>query len=195
MRKKVHGVGVNDADYCVGPKVDGKQVRCPFYTQWCSMLERCYSPKFLARYPTYKGCEVDPRWHSFMGFRAWMIKQDWQGKQLDKDLTGTGKLYSPETCVFVPGWLNSLFTDCGAVRGDFPQGVCLIRGRYMAHLSIKGKLKHIGNFDDPWTAHFAYLRAKTKHVRSLYCEIENPRIIEGCERQLHLLCSGKKQSI
>lgn len=64
MVKMVYGVGINDADYQVQvyDKVrleDGTIYRrnawcCPFYRKWRSMLERCYSEKWLERYPSYE---------------------------------------------------------------------------------------------------------------------------------------------
>jgi len=56
LRRLSFGVGVNDADYIVCNKTDGKRMTCPFYKRWNHMLERCYSEKFLERNPSYKGC-------------------------------------------------------------------------------------------------------------------------------------------
>jgi len=60
MPKKclVHGFGINDADYAVQPKVNGKQVSCHVYKTWQGMIRRCYSSEWHKRYPTYVGCYV-----------------------------------------------------------------------------------------------------------------------------------------
>lgn len=48
----------------------------------------------------------------FLVFRAWMIKQDWRGKELDKDLIGKKRqYYSPETCLFLTKDLNHLVSS------------------------------------------------------------------------------------
>ena len=57
MNKLVYGVGVNDLGYRVHvreelPKNGGKRTwktvfRCKYHAVWKSMLERCYSKKFL----------------------------------------------------------------------------------------------------------------------------------------------------
>lgn len=91
--KLVCGFGISDADYVVCPTIGGKQVWCQYYRKWKSMLLR-QTPKEWKRHTTYKGCKVCEEWRSFMAFRKWMMTQDWQGKQLDKDLLGDGKLYS-----------------------------------------------------------------------------------------------------
>ena len=102
MRKSVCGVGINDADYMVSQIVNGKQVACPIYRSWANMLERCYFRKFQDKNPTYADCKVCDGWLTFSNFRAWMLTQDWQGKELDKDIKIKGnKVYSPSSCSFV----------------------------------------------------------------------------------------------
>ena len=117
----VCGVGINDADYKVELKrvvgrVNGKPIReidwiCPFYYKWRNMLVRGYSRKLKDRHKTYEECYVCEEWLRFSNFKAWMEQQDWEGKQLDKDLLVIGnKLYSPSTCCFVSRQVNS-FSD------------------------------------------------------------------------------------
>ena len=54
---------------------------------------------------------------------------------LDKDILCKGnKIYSRDTCVFVPQRINSLFTKCDNARGDNPIGVeDLPSGNYRAY--------------------------------------------------------------
>ena len=100
--KLVWGVGINDADYSVCPRVDGIHINCIYYQTWQSMLERCYSSKYQAKHPTYKSCTVCEEWLHFSNFRSWMVGQNHKGKFLDKDILELGnKIYSPETCIFV----------------------------------------------------------------------------------------------
>lgn len=102
MASLLYGVGINDADYLISVKQGDKEWRCPFYTRWKNMLARCYSPAFQRNQPLYVGCTVDPRWHSFMNFKAWMEQQEHEGKQLDKDRRVAGnKVYGPDTCEFL----------------------------------------------------------------------------------------------
>ena len=52
--KLVFGVGVNDADYFVCRKENGKIVwTFPYYQTWKNMLRRAYSDKCKQRRPTY----------------------------------------------------------------------------------------------------------------------------------------------
>ena len=80
------------------------------------MLGRAYSNKYKQIQPTYEGVTVCEEWHFFMRFRAWMM-QDCEGKHLDKDILFEGnKVYSPDTCVFVDGVVNTFLNDCQPLR-------------------------------------------------------------------------------
>jgi len=105
MKKRgiVYGVGINDADYVV--------TNCLYYRKWKHMLRRCYSSNFHIQNPSYIGCTVYEEWKVFSNFKQWMMSQDWEGKELDKDILFPGnKVYSPDKCVFVDREVNELFS-------------------------------------------------------------------------------------
>ena len=119
-----YGVGINDADYTVNPIINGRNKMCLFFSSWQGMLERSYSQRYHALNPTYKDCSVCKLWLRFSEYKKWMEAQDWEGKDLDKDILVPGnKVYSPLTCCFVSHAVNSLLLDRGRARGDYPQGV------------------------------------------------------------------------
>ena len=116
----VYGMGVNDLDEPV--YINGKQLK--FYGTWTQMLQRCFSGKSQAKYPTYIGCTVSKEWLSLSAFKVWFNANYRENAELDKDILVKGnKVYSPETCRFVPHYVNSLLTDDGAARGELPLGV------------------------------------------------------------------------
>ena len=165
MNKLVCGVGINDADYPVSPRVNSKKIKCPFYRRWENMLKRCYSAVDQAKRPTYIGCTVCDEWLTFSNFKMWMEGQEWQGKQLDKDLLVEGnRVYSPDTCVFIDIMTNSFTIDCGAARGSWPIGVILHKynGRFSARCSnpFSKEQEHLGYFACPQEAHKAWLARK-----------------------------------
>lgn len=122
--KLIYGVGINDANYAVLPDTGENQTYCPFYVCWKSVLQRCYSNKFLKKYPSYTGCSVHKYWHSFMKFRSWMITRDWIGKELDKDLLVRGnKVYGPDTCLFVTKQVNNFIRVRKENLSGLPTGV------------------------------------------------------------------------
>ena len=80
---------------------------------WNHMMSRCYN-KLDKHYNAYgeKGVVVCKRWHNFSnfcadlelihGFYEWATTSDYE---LDKDMFGA-KVYSPETCIFIPKKYN-----------------------------------------------------------------------------------------
>lgn len=174
----VYGVGINDAAYPTMATIYGGHIRCPVYVVWLSMLKRCYSPKYQQTRPTYKGCSVAPDWHSFMKFREWWLSSYVDGYQLDKDILVTGnKVYSADTCLYVPQWLNLFTVVRNASRGELPIGVALRKGgnnkQYQAVCSAGGKLVHLGLYVTPEEAHGAWLDHKLRLVDNMICELES----------------------
>lgn len=192
----VQGVGINDADYAVTvvlehPSVLGqrKQERvwsCPFYYKWKDMLRRCYNIHLQNKYPTYKGCSVCEEWLTFSNFKSWMEQQDWEGKQLDKDLlVYQNKIYSPETCVFVDADVNTLLVKRQACRGDYPLGVRILHHKYSAGISLYGKTQYLGYFTSPIVAHREWQKAKIDYAQKLQQKQDNIRIKLGIQRVIN----------
>lgn len=188
----LYGFGVNDAKYSVNiltsKVVNGKRVRkvvfrCPFYSRWAEMLRRCYSEKERLRSPTYTGCVVCEDWKYFSNFKAWMEVQDWEGKQLDKDILGNGKLYSPETCCFVDSKVNSFIISCEKVRGAYAQGVCWhCEGKkYMVSCRnpLSGKREYLGLYESHYEAEGVYLKRKLEIAKDLANTISDEKVADA----------------
>lgn len=190
MRKKnqiIYGVGINDADYYINPTIDGKRVKCQKYRAWSAMLERCYSEKTQAKRPTYIGCSVAPEWHLFSNFKRWMETQDWQGKELDKDLLVTGnKVYSPETCIFVHPIVNTFMLEKPNCTSITMNGVTRRAGerRFRAQCNdpFTKNRGYIGCFDSDEEAHQAW--KKRKH--ELACKLADLQTDERVAAALRL---------
>jgi hypothetical protein len=193
-KKLVFGVGVNDADYVTRKNevigyVDGKQKQkqvwiCPYYRAWTSMLKRCYSAKWQEKNQTYKGCSVSNEWLTFSNFKAWMKKQDWEGKDLDKDILIEGnKVYSSDTCVFVTRMVNTFTIDSGASRGEWLIGTCWDKRagkfRSMCNNPFTKKLEYLGLFTTEQEAHEAWAKRKLELARELASIQTNPRVAKA----------------
>jgi hypothetical protein len=182
VTRRIYGIGINDANYVVKPIVNGKREYCPYYTRWADMIKRCYSDKFLRDVPSYIGCTVSSEWLTFSNFRAWMVKQDWEGNHLDKDIIVKGnKVYSADTCCFVTQEVNKLILDGHSRRGPNPQGVNLDKrdNTYQASIRTYGKQKTIGCFSTAKEASKAYIKAKHAHIMAIAVEISDNRIRNG----------------
>lgn len=179
--KKVFGMGTNDADYNVISTMTVNNIlyrRCPYYSRWCNMLKRCYNESSLRANPTYTDCYVCDEWLVFSNFKAWMEKQDWEGKALDKDILTTGsKVYSPETCVFVNPILNNFLCDAASIRGEFPLGVykCSRKGQFIARCCnpFTKKYDWLGRHNTPEEAHLAWKSRK----HELACELADSDLV------------------
>ena len=98
------------------------------YIIWCGILRRCYDPKLHERESTYKNCTVEGYLLNFQHMGEWIKNNYYEvpGEKmcLDKDILCKGnKIYSRDTCIFVPERINLLFTKCDNRRGDSPIGV------------------------------------------------------------------------
>ena len=120
----VYGVGIVGLEKMT--EGNGKHLKS--YKVWADMLRRCYSQKYQEKYPTYIDCKVCKEWLYYPNFKEWYNENyyevDNEKMCLDKDiLFKNNKVYSPETCVFVPHDINSLFVKNNASRGNLPIGV------------------------------------------------------------------------
>lgn len=176
-RKLTHGIGVNDAEYMVQSNMIGKRADCPYYLKWKNMLKRCYSTAYQDKHQAYKGCSVSSEWLVFSSFKRWMIKQNWKGKELDKDLLFQGnKIYSSKNCLFVTQEINKLLISRKKSKGKYRQGVCFDKAkeRFKAQLSIGGKVINIGFFDSELDASTEYKKAKYRHIADIAAQQAEP---------------------
>ena len=164
----VYGVGILGAKYLA--KING--VITKEYDLWHSMLERCYSDNSKKKYPTYESCEVSDKFKSYEYFYEWCNKQigfSNQSWQLDKDLLIKGnKVYSEDSCIFIPQEINTLLTKSTASRGEHLIGVhwCKQGKAFKAQISKnKGKREHLGYFKTEIEAFNAYKQAKEDFVK------------------------------
>ena len=142
------------------------------YKLWCSMLKRCYSDGFKKKRPTYEGCEVSDKFKSYEYFYEWCQNQTGfssEGWHLDKDLLVKGnKVYSEDSCVFIPQEVNSLLIKHEASRGEHLIGVCWCKRdkAFVAQINKnKGKREHLGCFKTEIEAFNAYKQAKESFVK------------------------------
>ena len=119
---------------------NGKQTRV--YQTWNNMLERCYSDKYHEKQTPYMECEACKEWLNFQEYGKWFERNYYEieGEQmcLDKDiLVKHNKIYSPDTCIFVPNTINVLFTKSDKTRGETPIGTSPLKnGKYESRCQI-----------------------------------------------------------
>jgi len=172
--KLVCGIGFNDGKYpafICGRSIDE-------YRAWSDMLVRC-TDKTWNRCPTYIGTTCSDNFKSYSFFYEWYHKQhnhdriDEDGRKwcLDKDLLSVGgKVYSEDTCVFIPQRINKLLTKSNSARGEYPIGVSLKKSsnKYVANCrGLGGKYLHLGLFTDVTEAFLAYKTFKESFIKGV----------------------------
>ena len=162
----IYGVGI------VGSKLSKVELESKVYKTWRRIISRCYNLSLVEKRPTYKDCTVSEDFLYYPTFKEWYFNQpnhDNKGWVIDKDLLCRDgfKIYSPDTCVFLPPELNSLLTTTKAKRGDLPIGVCLRSKdtKYSATCCIDGVDKHLGLYDKPEDAFEAYKKAREDYLK------------------------------
>lgn len=166
--KKVYDVGINDYD---GKVIIHRKI-IKSYRVWQGVLQRCYNMEFQKRHPTYIGTTVCDDWLSFSKFKEWFDKNypyhlEEQGIKLniDKDLlSGESKIYSPETCVFLPSCVNNFMTNKQLNNKSGYTGVNFDKNRKKWRVEISefnsDKYKYVGRFTDIEDAGNAYIKAR-----------------------------------
>ena len=149
------------------------------YNIWNSMINRCYNNRVKEKHNTYTNCYVCNEWLCYANFEKWYDENYYEVCEinnkmcLDKDILVKGnKIYSPETCVFVPNNINCLFTKTDKLREIFPIGVYLSKdGSYVSQMSItkngtKTK-KYLGRYSSINSAFLEYKKNKEKHIKNV----------------------------
>jgi len=145
------------------------------YKTWLNIFVRLYSKNKLIKNPTYKDVTICEEWHNFQNFAKWFQDnykpETMDGWHLDKDILIKGnKVYSPETCCFVPYEINVLFTKRQHNRGDYPIGVFYkTKNKKFSTKVTKGNTicGYLGLFDTPKEAFEAYKTAKEAYIKEV----------------------------
>ena len=164
----IYSIGIVGTKY--PSRVNGRKTK--EYVLWCHMFERCYSDTYKKKYPTYKGCEVSNNFKSYEYFYEWCNEQvgfNNEGWHLDKDLLVKGnKVYSENTCVFIPSEINQILTKRESLRGTHLIGVnwCKRGKAFKATVNKnKGKQEHLGYFNTEIEAFNSYKQAKEAFIK------------------------------
>lgn len=138
------------------------------YKIWMGVLDRCYGRK--ERYPAYEDVTVCEEWLNFQNFAEWFYFQehsqskDHNGRlyNLDKDILVKGsRIYSPETCCFVPNEVNTCINRKNRGLTNVRQ---MSKFRWSSRINRFGKEKHLGSFETKLEDFVAYKEAKSAYV-------------------------------
>ena len=164
----VYGVGIVGTKY----PISEYGVHTKEYGLWKNMLRRCYSDTYKKKYPTYEGCKCSENFKSYEYFYEWCHNQIGfgnEGFELDKDLLVKGnKVYSEDSCIFIPTEINTLLVKSTASRGEHLIGVYWSNTNkaFVARVNkSKGGSEYLGLFNTEIEAFNAYKTAKESFIK------------------------------
>ena len=158
------------------------------YSLWLGIFKRVCDLEYHKRQPTYSSVTICDEWLNFQNFAEWCYNQkffndkDDRGNpyQLDKDfLSSDKKVYSPETCCFIPSCINKLLQPTRCDKEELPTGVSLSKrtGKFLSYLNRFGKRVHLGYHPTCEEALNTYSREKELYVKEV-AEVWKGRIDE-----------------
>ena len=154
---------------------NGKYNKC--YKTWHSMLQRCYDVNHHSKFATYKNCEVCPEWLNFQNFAKWYYENYYEIENericLDKDILIKGnKIYSSNTCIFVPERINLLFIKSNSIRGELPIGVRYKKRNNKYEAYCGREHIYLGTYDTSDEAFYSYKNFKEAQIKEIAKEYE-----------------------
>ena len=151
---------------------------------WKNMLKRCYSEVSFKKSPSYEQCLTSETFNHYQQFKTWCNSQlgfDQEGWELDKDILVKGnKIYSEDTCCFVPKEINLLLVKHDKGRGDYLLGVDYHKKRKQFRARCSDK--HLGWFNTEIEAFYVYKEAKEAYIKEVankWKDQIDPRVYEA----------------
>lgn len=153
--------------------------------RWCGIQKRCLeNGSQQLNYPRYVGSTN--LFEDFQDFVNWSREQvgytmrETVGDKswaycVDKDILGfSSKIYSRDTCLFVPNRVNVFLTSRQASRGQYPIGVSwkTKNKKFQAQVVDENKHIYLGLHSDPMEGHRAWQKAKIALGRELANKFE-----------------------
>lgn len=171
---RIAGVGfVGEGEYRARKSVKDGGKKYKSYACWENMLWRVYDTKHrLANRYIGRGVTVCDEWHNLQNFVPWFLDNYpyKEGFALDSDIFRQGdlKIYSPDTCVFIPQEVNKFFGAMNVKRGEWPVGVGQIDcGSFYARVDHADEKVSEFGFKDPDSAFLWYKKHKEDALREL----------------------------
>jgi len=158
--------------------------RAKAYKLWMGIRTRVTN---LTDTVAYSKVSVDERWLDYQNFADWFYEQDRQGWyvsgwELDKDMLSPvgGKIYSPNTCVFLPKELNNIF-----VRRPEKSECCLgvnFNGKKYQAVLRRGSLPRLSKCfyteDEAFDYYKFHKEAYIEHLVNFYADKLPEKVIQ-----------------
>lgn len=142
----------------------------PSFGAWTNMIKRCYAEHLRHKHLAYTNCTMCDEWHNYQNFRSWYDTNYYDIREgrmhIDKDvMVKDNKVYSPETCIFLPQRINMIFMKKNRmiIDADLPTGL----RRTVVGFSATYNTKWLGNFKTLKEALYYYNIEKQIHINKV----------------------------
>lgn len=142
---------------------------------WKNLVKRCVDSKYKEKHPCYKDVSICNDWLLFSNFYNWAYPLYKDGYALDKDiLCGKNKkIYSPQTCCFIPPKLNNSITYLIKNIQDYNAGIEKRGSKFCPTISINNKKTYLGVYESKEEAIKVRREAKKNYILSIANKYKN----------------------
>lgn len=136
------------------------------FIKWKNMIQRCYSDNVHKLKPYYIDKDVCVEWQNYGNFKIWYDAHYIPGTKVDLDkdlLCKKSNMYSPETCVLMSHFLNTVFEDRG-IESNIKQND---NGIYSVSMSILDRRIDLGIFNSEDEAYKGFIDGKNDYICDL----------------------------
>lgn len=156
--------------------VDSNGKRLVSYTRWKAILRRCSTEE------VYKDVSICDEWLEFKNFKEWFDTNYIEGFEIDKDLqSGSEKIYSPSTCIFLPPEINKMLTPSQLDA----KGIEKKNQKWRAKLYIGGKKTTLKVQPTEVLAYEDYKEARLLEVKRILNEhLERGNITDSVQQKI-----------
>ena len=149
------------------------------------MLRRCYSEKKQQKQPSYIGITVCEEWYNYQNFAKW-FEENWKpwmdsNWHLDKDiLVKDNKIYSPDTCCFVPREINNLFKKSNSGKTKNLIGIDIKNDKFQSRFcTSKGRIcKNFNTFEEAFNYYKINKEYKLKELADKWKDKIDPIVYD-----------------
>ena len=155
-----------------------KQIQERSYVVWQAMRQR------LVHKEWYKDVTICAEWETYEGFLEWFNSNEFSNYRdelgnfyvLGKDVLGSERrLYSPETCAFIPQQLNNMFRRKSSSMKSGVQYLSRQKNPYRAYINYNRKHIHLGYYSTEDEAHSKFLEARKDCLKN-FLEVHSGRL-------------------
>lgn len=166
---------------CKSPSEYDQLIKTPAYSCWTNMLNRVGKGR-------YKHVQIHEDWLSFIAFKSFYDTWYRDGFVLDKDLLSNDcKVYSKDTCCFIPSVLNTAIRECNSNTKSLSGSMTFYMSFHLGNMEVV----QCKNKSERDTLYNLYRVVKIRTLLSLYDTQIRPEAVEKLYKLYSIKNYGK----